>query len=67
MSLGGMIVEYYYNSGKFKGRIQDKVKTSSLVNDGMEKRRTDVEDHYVIEATDSYSVTHERFNEMKGR
>jgi len=67
MSLSGMIVKFYYNSGKYKGRIQDKVNTTSLVNDGMEKRRTDVEDHYVIEMMEYYDIHNDCYIKDEGR
>ena len=60
-----MIVEYHYNGGKFKGRIQDRVKTTSLVNDGYVEKRTDVEDHYVIEMIAHYR--NGSFREMTDR
>ena len=67
MSLGGMIVKYHYNGDMFKGRIQDKVKTTSFVNDGMVKKRTDVEDHYLIEMTEYYDIKNEWYLKDKGR
>ena len=67
MSLGGYIVIYNYNSNRYKGRVQDKVKTTSITNSGMEKRRTDVQDHFIIEMMEAYDHNNDIYLSNEGR